>query len=146
MTDQVPLAEGLFTWPSDNPALLAGKASDGKITFPYRRYAIVNGQREEQEKVELPRRGKLWTFTSQTFRPTAPPYAGNDDAQSFKPFSVGYIELEGALHIEARLTEPDWNKLEIGQEMELVIEPFGVDSAGNQTMIYAFAPVTAGGE
>jgi hypothetical protein len=25
--------------------------------------------------------------------------------------------------------------------MELVIEPFGVDSDGNQTMIYAFAPV-----
>ncbi|MDX6420109.1 MAG: hypothetical protein QOG28_4729, partial [Trebonia sp.] len=28
-----------------------------------------------------------------------------------------------------------------GQQMELVIEPFGVDSDGNQTMIYAFAPV-----
>ena len=29
--------------------------------------------------------------------------------------------------------------------MELVIEPFGVDSDGNQTMIYAFAPVTEEG-
>jgi hypothetical protein len=25
--------------------------------------------------------------------------------------------------------------------MELVIEPLGVDAEGNQTMIYAFAPV-----
>ena len=29
--------------------------------------------------------------------------------------------------------------------MELVIEPFGVDAEGNQTMIYAFAPVAGEG-
>jgi hypothetical protein len=51
------------------------------------------------------------------------------------------VELPGALHVEARLTEPDPAKLRIGQEMELVIEPFGIDAEGNQTMIYAFAPV-----
>ena len=43
----------------------------------------------------------------------------------------------------ARLTEPDPAKLTIGQQMELVIKPLGVDSDGNQTMIYAFAPVEA---
>jgi hypothetical protein len=43
--------------------------------------------------------------------------------------------------VEARLTEPDPAKLKIGQEMELVLEPLGVDAEGNQTMIYAFAPV-----
>jgi uncharacterized OB-fold protein len=91
------------------------------------------------------RRGILWTFTSQHFRPTSPPYAGADDAQSFRPFTIGYVELPGALHVEARLTEPDPAKLRIGQEMELVIEPFGVDAEGNQTMIYAFAPVAEEG-
>jgi uncharacterized protein len=145
---QVPLAEGLFTWPpepSKPPALIGGKASNGKIFFPYRPQAIVDGVREELERVELPRRGMLWTFTSQHFRPTSPPYAGADDVQSFRPFTVGYVELPGALHVEARLTEPDPAKLRIGQEMELVIEPFGVDAEGNQTMIYAFAPVAEEG-
>jgi uncharacterized OB-fold protein len=141
---QVPLAEGLFAWPLEpgkQPALIGGRASNGKIFFPYRRQAVIDGVREDLEKIELPRRGALWTFTSQHFRPTAPPYAGDDDARSFRPFTVGYIELPGALHVEARLTEPDPAKLTIGQQMELVIEPFGVDSDGNQTMIYAFAPV-----
>ena len=141
---QVPLAEGLFTWPpepSKPSVLIGGMASDGTIFFPYRRQAVIDGVREQLERIELPRRGILWTFTSQHFRPTSPPYAGADDAQSFRPFTIGYVQLPGALHVEARLTEPDPAKLRIGQEMELVIEPFGVDSDGNQTMIYAFAPV-----
>ena len=144
---QVPLAEGLFSWPPEpgkQPALIGGKASNGKIFFPYRRQAVIDGVREDLERIELPRRGTLWTFTSQHFRPTAPPYAGDDDARSFRPFTVGYVELPGALHVEARLTEPDPAKLTIGQQMELVIEPLGVDSDGNQTMIYAFAPVEPG--
>jgi uncharacterized OB-fold protein len=138
---QVPLAEGLFTWPAENPVLIAGKGSDGKLTFPYRTHRVVAGKREELEQVELPRRGTLWTFTTQNFRPTSPPYAGNDDAQSFQPFALGYIELPGALKIEARLTESDPAKLSIGQEMELVVVPFGIDAQGNETMIYAFTPV-----
>ena len=141
---QVPLADGLFTWPPEpgkQPALVGGKASNGATFFPYRRQVIIDGVREDLERIELPRRGTLWTFTSQHFRPTAPPYAGDDDAGSFRPFTIGYVELPGALHVEARLTEPDPAKLRIGQEMELVIEPLGVDAEGNQTMIYAFAPV-----
>jgi uncharacterized protein len=145
MTQQVPLADGLFTWPADpsRPSVLIGaRSANGKIFFPYRRQAVIGGVREDLERVELPRRGLLWTFTSQNFRPAAPPYAGDDDAGSFRPFTVGYVELAGALRVEARLTEPDPSKLRIGQEMELVIEPLGVDADGNQTMIYAFAPVT----
>jgi len=143
MAQQVPIAENLFTWPSDNPALIGGRSSDGRVVFPYRAHRLVGGVREELERVELPRRGTLWTFTTQRFRPPAPPYAG-DDEQSFEPFAVGYVELPGVLRVEARLTEPDPAKLRIGQEMELRIVPFGTDADGNQTMIYAFAPADGG--
>jgi uncharacterized OB-fold protein len=141
MPTQVALAEDLFTWPSDEPALIAGRASDGRLVFPYRRQLVVGAEREELERVELPRRGTLWTFTTQVFRPPSPPYAGEDDARTFEPFAVGYIELPGALRVEARLTEADPDKLYIGQEMELRIVPFGHDHEGNEVMMYAFAPV-----
>jgi len=140
----VPVAPDLFTWPADDPALIAGKASDGSLVFPYRPTKLVNGKREALEKVELPRRGTLWTFTTQVFRPTSPPYAGDDDLKTFEPYSIGYVELPGALRIEARLTEPDSDKLTIGQEMELVIVPFATNSDGNLTVTFAFAPVTEG--
>jgi uncharacterized OB-fold protein len=141
VTAQVPIADDLFTWPADQPALVAGRSSDGRLVFPDRAHRIVGGVREELERVELPRRGTLWTFTTQVFRPPAPPYAGEDDTTSFVPFAVGYVELPGALRVEARLTEADPAKLRIGQEMELRIVPFGHDAQGNQTMTYAFAPV-----
>ena len=140
MAQQVPIAENLFTWPSDNPALIGGRSSDGRVVFPYRTHRLVGGVREELEKVELPRRGTLWTFTTQRFRPPSPPYAG-DDEHDFQPFAVGYIDLPGALRVEARLTESDPARLRIGQEMELRIVPFRTDADGNQIMIYAFAPV-----
>lgn len=139
MTRSVPLAEGLFTWPSDDPALIGGKASDGSIVFPYREHRLVGGRREKLEPVELPRRGTLWTFTTQRFCPPSPPYAG--DAEAFEPFAVGYVELPGALRVEARLTEPDPERLRIGQPMELRIVPFGKNKEGAQTMMFAFAPV-----
>jgi uncharacterized OB-fold protein len=143
-TTQVPIAENLFTWPAERPALLAGRASDGTLVFPYRVHRLVGGAREELERVELPRRGTLWTFTTQRFRPPSPPYAGDDTSETFEPFAVGYVELPGALRVEARLTEADPEKLHIGQEMELRIVPFGTDAEGNQTMIYAFGPVEEG--
>jgi uncharacterized OB-fold protein len=140
VNQQVPLAEGLFTWPSEDPALIGGRSSDGQIVFPYRSHRIVGTRRETLEPVELPRRGTLWTFTTQQFRPPEPPYAGDDDATTFTPFAIGYVELPGALRVEARLTESDPEKLRIGQPMELRIVPFGKNADGDQTMIFAFAP------
>jgi uncharacterized OB-fold protein len=142
MTTQIAVADDLFTWPAEEPALIAGRASDGTLVFPYRKQRLSGTRREELERIELPRRGTLWTFTSQRFRPPAPPYAGDDTSETFEPFSVGYVELaEVGLRIEARLTEPDPERLRIGQTMELTVVPLGRDAEGNQTMIYAFTPV-----
>ena len=85
----------------------------------------------------LPRRGTLFTFTVQGFRPKEP-YAGPD---AFEPFGVGYIELSGALLVEARLTENDPDRLRVGAPMELVIVPFGTDEHGEAMLTFAFGPV-----
>lgn len=62
------MAEGLFTWPSDEPRLI-GSERDGVISFPART--------GEQERL-LGSRGTLWSFTTQQFRPPSPPYDGAD--------------------------------------------------------------------
>lgn len=142
--EAVPVAADLFTWPSAEPTLIAGRASDGSYTFPFREGRLVGGVYETLERVELPRRGRLWTFTTQVFRPTSPPYAGDDDATTFEPFAVGYVELPGTLKVEGRLTVADPEKLRIGQEMEVVVVPFATDAEGRPTVTYAFAPVEEG--
>lgn len=43
---QVPLADGLFTWPPEpgrQPVLVGGKASNGAIFFPHRRQVNTDG-------------------------------------------------------------------------------------------------------
>jgi hypothetical protein len=60
---QVPVAEGLFTWPSDEPSLIASQ-TDGKLHFPPRAGGRVSAQAER----------RLWALTTQSFRPPSPPY------------------------------------------------------------------------
>ena len=86
MTKQIPVAEGLFTWPAEEPSLIASDV-DGVLQFP---------ARPEGEQRLLKRRGTLWSFTSQNFRPPVP-YDGDDTVETFQPYLVGYVELEGEL-------------------------------------------------
>lgn len=129
---QVPVTEGLFTWPSDEPRLI-GSERDGVISFP-----AVAGDTERL----LGTRGALWAFTTQQFRPPSPPYDGNDTAETFQPYALGYVELPGELLIQARFTENDPAKLIIGQEMELRIVPYTTREDGTEVLTYAFAPAS----
>jgi uncharacterized OB-fold protein len=92
------------------------------------------------ERHLLARRGTLWTFTVQSFEPKAP----YDGPSPFAPYGVGYVELPGELLVESRLTESDPDRLEIGAEVELVIEPFRRDADGDEVLTFAFRPVTEG--
>jgi uncharacterized OB-fold protein len=114
--------------------LLGGACADcGAVRFPTAA-RCPRCASNAMETVELPRRGTLWSFTVQGFRPKSPPYAGPAD---FVPYGVGYVDL-GPVIVEGRLTENDPERLRIGMELEVVLEPFGDGTT------YAFAPVPAG--
>lgn len=134
MSASMVVAEDLFTWPSDEPRLIASER-DGVISFP---------ARPGEQRRLLGRTGRLWAFTTQQFRPPSPPYDGNDTDRTFRPYAVGYVELPGELLVQARLTEPDPAKLRIGQQMELRIVPYTVRDDGTEVLTYAFAPVDEG--
>ena len=54
---------------------------------------------------------------------------------------MGYVELDGEVKVETRLTEADPEALSIGMEMELVVLPFRTDDDGNEVVTFAFRPV-----
>lgn len=128
---QVLVAEGLFTWPSDEPRLIGSKSA-GRYSFP---------ARQGDEEVFLSRRGTLWGFTTQQFRPPSPPYDGDDTAETFEPYAIGYVELPDELLVQARFTVADPARLSVGQLMELRIVPYTTRKDGTQVLTYAFAPV-----
>ena len=140
MPDTVAVADGIFTMEGGRPRLLGSRCTNcGNHMFPRQR-GCPKCMLDEQEDVELATTGTLWTWTVQAFPPKAPPYLGpvGDD---FRPYGVGYVELDDQLRVEARLTESDPTKLTVGMPMELVLETLGVDEDGNDIVTYAFAPI-----
>ena len=141
--NQVPIKEGLYTWPAAEPQLIASRCTDcGEVAFP-KQDGCPNCSSEATEEMLLSRRGSLWTWTIQHFPPPSPPFIG--DAESFEPFGVGYIELPEGIRVESRLTESDPAKLEIGMEMELRIEKFKQAEDGSELMTFYFAPAQGQG-
>ena len=133
MSTQKPIADNLFTWPSDSPKLIGSKDTEtGRYFFPAK-------NSNQHEKVELSNKGKLWTWTVQRFLPKTP-YIEQVAPEDFKPYAVGYIELPGEIMVESRLVGIDPKELEIGMEMELTIEPFVENEEGEELLIFAFKP------
>lgn len=120
------IADNLLT-AGEAPALVGGRdRTTGRVVFP------CPPDSTRYEPVTLPREGRIWSWTVQRFRPKSPPYAG---PEAFEPFAIAYVELPGAVIVEARLTGFPFDTLKVGLPCRLVTEDFD----GRRS--YAFAPL-----
>ena len=128
-----------FTWPADEPQLIGGRCGEcGAIAFPLESACPRCGATPMAEHL-LPRRGTLWTWTTQDFLPKEP-YASGETMETFRPYGVGLVQLGDEVRVEARLTEADPAKLDFGMEVQLVVVPFREDG-DTTTVTFAFEPV-----
>ncbi len=143
MPQQLPIQEGLFTWPALHPQLLGSRCRlCGEMAFPAQQDCrSCSGQ--DTELVELGDRGTLWTWTIQSFMPKTP-YHSDETPETFRPYGVGYVEMPGGLRVESRLQENTPEELQIGMPMQLQIEPFRTDEHGNQLMNFSFRRAAEG--
>jgi len=131
---KVPIKEGLFEFLEDGAHLIGSRCREcGEVTFPANAFC-PQCCAETTTNVPLSRRGILYSFTVQRFRPP-PPYRG---PEPFAPYGVGMIELPEGLRITAVLEEDDPASLRVGLEMELVITGFFEDDEGNEVLGYKF--------
>ena len=113
---QQAFADDVFTWPADEPQLIGGRCAEcAAVTFPEQPSCARCGATEVEQHL-LPRRGTLWTFTTQEFLPKEP-YAGGETMETFRPYGVGLVQLGDEVRVEGRLTEGDPAKLRIGMEV-----------------------------
>ena len=135
-TRTAPIADGLFTWPSDEPRLIGGVCRACRaVSFP-RPASCARCTSTKIEEHLLSRAGTLWSWTVQRFEPKEP-YIGSGP---FEPYGVGYVDLAGEVLVESRLTTADPLQLEIGQPVELVVEPMASDADGRTLVTFAFRP------
>ena len=132
------IAEGLFTWPADEPQLIGSRCDRcATTTFPSQQSCPRCTSTDVRQHL-LARQGTLWTWTVQGFRPKSPPYEGSEE---FVPYPVGYVELAGEAKVESLLVDVAVEDLKIGMEMELVIVPFHSAVTGEDAATFAFRPV-----
>lgn len=140
----IPIAEGLFQETDDGVHLIGGRCSTcDSVTFPARR-TCGHCYGSEITHELLPRRGTVWTWTTQSFLPKAP-YIGKETDEDFTGFVVGYVDLPGACRVQARLDVPvecAAERAAIGTEMESVALPFTTDDQGRTVHVYGFRPVS----
>jgi uncharacterized OB-fold protein len=128
-----PIAPNLFLGGAE-PVLLGGRhRGTQRIVFPH----PEGDERDQYEQIQLPREGKLWSWTVQRFRPKTPPYIG---PETFEAFAMGYVELPGAVIVETRLIDIPFDELRIGMPLVLTVVPFATDPDGTIVLIYAFRP------
>ncbi|HEY7439424.1 MAG TPA: OB-fold domain-containing protein, partial [Acidimicrobiia bacterium] len=88
---KVPAVEGWFTI-GDEPRLLAGRGAEtGSYFFPKNLAFSRNpaAPAEEIEEVELSRRGRVWSWSTNHYQPPEP-YVAPDP---FVPYTVVAVEL-----------------------------------------------------
>lgn len=139
--NQVPIGEGLFTWPSNDPRLLGSECQNcGVVTFPAQG-SCPSCSSTETKNIEMEREGTLWTYTIQCFLPNRPPYDGPETPETFKPFAVGYVELPNQTRVQTRIKTNDIESLKIGMPMTLVVEKY-VERDGKDVIAYFFQPTS----
>ncbi|MGH3581462.1 MAG: Zn-ribbon domain-containing OB-fold protein [Mycobacterium sp.] len=138
---QKALAPEISTWPAADPALIGSRCGTcSATTFPIQR-RCPKCSSDAMTDEQLPRRGTLVAWTTQSF-PPGPPYKG-PVGKDFVPFGVGLVQLGDTIRVEGRLTENDPTKLQFGMPVELTMLPFATDDEGDDLITFAFKPLGA---
>ena len=120
--------------PDGRPYLIGSKCRlCGHATFPPRVVCPVCIDKESMEEISLGSRGQVDTFS-----------VLHIGAPGFKaPYVVAYVVISG-VKVFSLITgcEPSEDSLEIGSDVELVVEKIREDEQGNEIRGYKFRPVT----
>ncbi len=117
---------------SDGSGNLLGSRCDncGAHFFPVRE-ACSGCLSEDLETVEFSTQGVLYTYS--IVRQSTPAFE--------VPYALGYVDFPEGVRIMGQISVSDFDLLEIGMPLTLVLEPFGVDEEGNPLTGYRFQPV-----
>jgi len=120
----VPAVAGWFT--TDEQPVLLGSRCDtcGVVAFPPRSHGCPNPhcRGSEVSPHPLARTGRIWSFTDARYQPP-PPYVSPSDP--YEPFVLAAVELDadGLIVLGQMVAGCTADTVEIGQPVELVIEP-----------------------
>ncbi|QYU69557.1 OB-fold domain-containing protein [Leptolyngbya sp. 15MV] len=130
MTTLTPIDPDLWSDEAE-PHLMGGRLPSGEIVFPMPTGDAAQGI----EPVKLSRRGTLWSWTSQDFRPKEPYEGPGEGPHDFEPYLLGYVELPGEVIVESRIVGARLEDLALNMPLEFCVVPFN-----DRHTTFAFRP------
>lgn len=137
MSRGLPVVEGLFEQTADGARLIGSRCRTcGTLYFPQ---AIAcrdphDGDRTV-ERVPLPDRGVLHSYTVQRYRPPS-----LFRMEPWAPYAIGLVDLGGGLRVMGMMTGVAPEDLAIGLRVRVVAAPLCVGSTGEDVLTWMFAP------
>ena len=140
-----PLAPAIEGWHTmDSKPHLIGTQCEACETyfFPKQTHFCKNPQCESTEfrEVELSRTGKIWSYTSASYKPPAPFVA----ADPFEPYAIAAVQLEKEQMVVLGqvITGVGVKDLKVGMSMELVLETLH-ETEEDTKVTWKWQPVSA---
>lgn len=135
MTQTTPAVDGWFTTTPEGPALLGARCTGcGTVCFPPTQVYCPNPAcaGSEFDRVELSRRGRVWSYTDAQYQPPAPYIPASDP---YRPFALAAVELAEGLVVLGQVADGyGVADLRVGDEVELVLETLYTDESGDRTI------------
>jgi uncharacterized OB-fold protein len=140
---RVPAVEGWFTMDEAEPRLIGRRGKEtGSYFFPpaLAVSANPNAPFEEREEVQLSRRGKVWSFATNHYKPPEPYMS----PEPFVPYTVVAVELETEkmVVLGPLAGDADPQSLQVGTEVELTLGTLYEDDE-NEYVVWQWRPVAA---
>ena len=134
---QIPIIEGYFSWPSDDPRIIANRCKKcGAISFP-RLPLCPNPDCEKAaaniEPIEISSEGTLHTFSQQVYPPPEP-----FKMEPFQPFAIGIAEFPEGIRVLGMITRT--NDLEIGMKVRTSVGKLYEDDE-NEYLTWMWEPI-----
>lgn len=135
---RIAVEEGLWAIPSspgEKAHLIGSKClSCGELYFPRKKKGLcIHCQQRSLEDVLLSSKGKIVSFSVVVQSPAGGFYKGP------VPYAYGVVELPEGVELLSLFTG-NLGELEVGMEVELVIEKLFDDDEGNEITTYKFIP------
>ena len=141
--NRVPAIEGWLSMDEDNPQLLGYLDEESGTYFFPKDVSISHAPGfadAELKEVALSNRGKLWSYTTNHYKPPEP-YVS---PEPFEPYTVAAVVLtKERMVVLGQLADGvDPNDVEVGQEMQLVLGTLYEDDE-NEYVVWKWKPVEA---
>jgi uncharacterized OB-fold protein len=138
-TKTVPVAEGLFSETADGPRLLGSRCATCATPY-FPRSAVCHNpecRESKMEEADFGPRGTLWSCAIQNYPPPAPARY----EEPYTPYALGMVDMPEGLRVLGRISTDDPESVQVGAEVELVLERLYLDESGNEVITWKFKPI-----